>query len=812
MFIVFSTRKSKFVLFLLFSVITPSIASAFQIGIPEKCGIDDPLLATDEQIACLDEPYSSWIIDLKNASPEKDAAAKMEEGEFKFLEIVHAWGGPTLPRIECFVNWPREQLHGSLFFSDAIDGQEDTYWRVWAEKYVTRFNQEMVSNPKFSYRDLCIKIEDEIQQNRIDNPKPNLTLEKWLARTLDVATDGTIMSAARLGKKDVVNAILTVNPESVHYRDIFGFSALEWSILRSNEELTKNLIVNGANVNGEEQHTITPLYLAIAIKNENLVRLLLDNGADPNSESGIVSNLRASNSEFYYIRIRPLSMAVQLGELGMVKALLASGAEVDGQSSSQAPIFLAIENYQFEVLRILLDAGADISVRDRNLIAPIQTAAERNNYPALKLLMDAGSSKLARSEYEAHLWESAYKTKRDDILTYLIAFGTNVNLATKSERRKLSTAIRRNKIEDVKLVITDVDQKFTHLKTAISEGDISLIQDTFQGRIRPLRNFAYTELAATLENSQTEIGIWLLENGANPDAKITPSNLEWLLPSSGVGKDSYGSATTSKNRKLRGPLMRDKAGRGLPSVVYALAFSFGPLELTKAVAVKSNMDITARSRKFSIALNSAFFGFRDHKDIEILDYALQFDDIDPSSPKADLFLSELCFWTIGENIDAFSYFIERGFLPNQTVPKNQTGVNWVRNENALNECIGRDAKAAIMLLEKGADPNQRSRTGEPALHSAIEGIGSYKEVFPYENVVKLLLEKGADPTATHVGRNALDIAQRRMRFRDGKNRERLEYVIQLLADYGLTESAQKVSKDDPYQGALQKFEQPIPVQ
>jgi len=826
MFDTLSTRKLRLICFLLLWVHLSSAAqplqdrTALQDIIRDKCGIDNPLYAAKEQIACLDEPYRDWIFGLIDANPKADAVAQIKKGEFKFLEIVHAWGGPTLPRVECFVNWPRKQLHGSLFFSDAISGQDDIYWREWAEEYVAKFNEEMVSNINFPYRDLCMPIKGEMRSNKITKSQSNLTLENWIQRTFDVNADETITSAARLGKSDKVKSMLTLNPEKIHDRDIFEYSALDWSILRSDERLVKSLIEAGSRVDGVEKKNArrelnirtaaTPLYLAIATKNSNITKLILAAGADANKLSSKLPNIGGSGDSF--VNAWPLSTAVSLNLPEVVELLLANGADVNGENAGEPPIFGAVENNYIEVLRILLDSGADISVRDRSDIAPIQTAAERKNYVALQLLMNKGSARLARSDIEQKLWEKAYKAKRNEILSHLVAFGGNVNLAKRNEQRKLLTAIRQNKLDTIKSIIEMLDIRFQNLTIAIAKGHLSFVQDIFQDGAKPVRNYAYSELAVALEDAQTDIGNWLLESGANPDAKITPSKLEWLLPNSEYDKTSYGTVTTLDNRKFRGPLVRDKHGRGLPDVVHALTFRHGPVTLTKAVAEKSTIEISDNARQFSIPLHNALFGYRDHKDIAILEYALQYDRIDPSSAKADLFLSELCFWTMRVNIEAFSYFIQKGFLPNKISHAEQDGNDFLYEESALIECMDSDARAAIMLLEKGADPNQRSKGGQPALQAAIEKIGSYGETLPYENVVKLLLVKGANPATTHYGRNAFDVAQSGKRYWDDEYQERLDYVIKLLADYGLTEPANEFSDDDPYPRSSEKYEPPIPVQ
>ncbi len=762
----------------------------------KACGIEDPLFASDEQIECLAEPFRKWVVELKTALPESDADAQIKKNVFRLLQITHAWIGPTLPGIKCFIDWPEDELHGSLFFSDAISGADDVIWRAWANDYVTRFNQAIIKNPAFIYRDVCEAVETPDLQARDGNNSSVLSLQSWLDRTRNAEGDGTLVGAARLGRREEVIEFLNTGSEDVNARDIFGLSALDWSILRSDNELTATLLHVGATVDGVGEYPITPLYLSIALKNLEATTLLLEAGADPNKASAGMHSLQYFSGGYVYGR--PLGVAVQNNVPEIVGALLAAGADIDSYDGGEPPIFAAIENEYSDILKILIDAGANVMLRDRSGLAPIQTAAERNNYSALKLLVESGGAKAARSEYEQFLWEEAYKADQLDILNHVVAFGTNTNLATRMERRNFSRAINNNDLKAIQIGIEEIDHRANTLIAAIKRGDLHHVRSVYRGDIVPLRNFANSELSIAVQAQQAPIVQWLLRRGANPDTEIVPSNLEWLRPNSKIGERSYFSKTTAENRKPRGWLLEDEKRRKLRGTVFTLAFQYGPLELTKAIVEKSKLDVVTETNKFSSPLESALFGFRDHKDIALVEYASSFDEIELASPKADYFLSQLCFWTMRDNIDAFQHFLDKGYLPHQEAPKSQNGVNFVRRENALNECIRTNAKAAIQLLEKGADPNQRSRIGNPALHQAIERIGGYNETYPYEKAAEFLLIKGADAMATYGGENAFDLVQRKLKRADEGDKTRLLYVVKLLAEHGLTEPATQATVNDPY--------------
>ncbi|MHB8575136.1 MAG: ankyrin repeat domain-containing protein [Dehalococcoidia bacterium] len=81
---------------------------------------------------------------------------------------------------------------------------------------------------------------------------------------------------------------------------------------------------------------------------------LLSAGADPNG--------------------MPLIMAIQSGELGIVQAMLAAGADPNRAFQETTPLIRAIQSRYPAIVRALLDRGADVRLRAPSGIAPLQAA------------------------------------------------------------------------------------------------------------------------------------------------------------------------------------------------------------------------------------------------------------------------------------------------------------------------------------------------------------------------------------------------------------------------------------------------------
>jgi ankyrin repeat protein len=125
----------------------------------------------------------------------------------------------------------------------------------------------------------------------------------------------------------------------------------------------QRFIAAGANVNQPDGRGNVPLMLLGASHGTAMAELLLQHGADV--------NYRAPYGD------TPLIAAVQANRADIVQRLISHGADVNqGNAKSQTPLMLA--GVYPRVLRLLLDAGADVNARDQSGLTPINFVADLN--------------------------------------------------------------------------------------------------------------------------------------------------------------------------------------------------------------------------------------------------------------------------------------------------------------------------------------------------------------------------------------------------------------------------------------------------
>jgi ankyrin repeat protein len=158
-----------------------------------------------------------------------------------------------------------------------------------------------------------------------------------------------------------------------------GVTALHWAAHWDDREAADLLLGAGANVNAADDHGVTPLTRACENASEPMVTRLLRAGARPDASQ--VNGLT------------PLMMAARTGSVQVVKALLASGAKVNATTATthETALMWAVGERHLDVVRTLIEAGADVHPQPGQMFSPLMRAAEHGDIEAATLLLEAGA-------------------------------------------------------------------------------------------------------------------------------------------------------------------------------------------------------------------------------------------------------------------------------------------------------------------------------------------------------------------------------------------------------------------------------------
>ncbi|KAL2097450.1 hypothetical protein ACEWY4_006657 [Coilia grayii] len=167
------------------------------------------------------------------------------------------------------------------------------------------------------------------------------------------------------------------------------------------------LIEAGANVNATTIDGVTPLYNACSTGSSMCAEVLLEHGAKPQAEqcqpspiheatskgrAACVEALLAWGADVDYVIPHlgtPLYIACVSQELQCTRALLHGGANVQKGHFLETPLHAAAQKDCTEVIKVLLEFGANINAKNMELKRPVETAPPSSLAESLLLLYEA---------------------------------------------------------------------------------------------------------------------------------------------------------------------------------------------------------------------------------------------------------------------------------------------------------------------------------------------------------------------------------------------------------------------------------------
>jgi uncharacterized protein len=177
-----------------------------------------------------------------------------------------------------------------------------------------------------------------------------------------------LTTAAYYGREEIVRLLLATDPPL----DIFEASTV------GDTERVEELADAGADVDGKSPDGFTALHLAAFFGHIATARALLQRGAPVD----VVST--------NYLRVRPLNSAAAGQHVEIVRMLLERGADPDDpEGAGFTPLHAAAENGDIDSARLLLDAGADATRKAGDGRIPADFARARGHEDLVALLSEA---------------------------------------------------------------------------------------------------------------------------------------------------------------------------------------------------------------------------------------------------------------------------------------------------------------------------------------------------------------------------------------------------------------------------------------
>lgn len=190
------------------------------------------------------------------------------------------------------------------------------------------------------------------------------------------ATTSPLIAAASRGDLEMVKALVQ-GGALVNQRDEKGFTALLRALQDQDEEVADVLLAQpGIDLNAQGSTGVTALMSYVALRREDVVKNLLSRGADV--------NLKDADDD------TALHLASQGGNVNLLRMLLEKGADPNARNKmGGTPLMWAGVFGHADAAKLLLERGADVSAKDNKGNTAAVWAKENKRDEVAELLQAA---------------------------------------------------------------------------------------------------------------------------------------------------------------------------------------------------------------------------------------------------------------------------------------------------------------------------------------------------------------------------------------------------------------------------------------
>lgn len=316
--------------------------------------------------------------------------------------------------------------------------------------------------------DLATKFMDRFptvkEKIEVINPETMIEIEGQRPRTFSA-----YHLAAFRGFTDLVKLFLDsgINVDSLNVKKD---TALLWAARWGHNDTVNFLIERKADVSLENDKKSTALYWAVRYQLIDTVVILLEKGkANPNQTRllGLVA---------------PIVMASALGNNEIVKVLIDNGADVNITiRGGETPLHHAAKEGHMDVVKTLLDRKADLNAQDEKGERSLTLAAQNGHADVVRYLLQRGADMYHKNHFGFDSWYYAMTQHNEIVLTALTEHYNDLRSQGKTLKSPLCIAASLGNCPMIKILLkmrvdpeeTDLDgNTFIHHAAINNQGNV----------------------------------------------------------------------------------------------------------------------------------------------------------------------------------------------------------------------------------------------------------------------------------------------------------------------------------------------------
>jgi ankyrin repeat protein len=346
-----------------------------------------------------------------------------------------------------------------------------------------------------------------------------------------------LMYAARNGYLDIVKLLLEKGAD-LNAVSKYGSTVLKYAAWYGHLEVARFLVENGADVDQADELGQTTLMCAANNGYLDIVKLLVEKKANLNAV-----NTHGQTALIY--AASTLMCAPNNGRLEIVKLLVNSGAKLDAVNNfGDTALMSAAQNGYFDIVKLLLEKGADVNAVNKDgktawmiaLTDEIRTylaekvaetnaltrAAEGGHLNLVRFLVNRGADVNAVDQSGMTALMHAAERGHFEIVELLVKHRADVNAVNKDGKTAWMIACN----DDISTYLAKNVDKTNVLTRAAKGGHLGLVRFLVQNGadVKAVDNFGMTALMHAAERGHLGVVEFLLEK--NPDLdKVDTTNV-----------------------------------------------------------------------------------------------------------------------------------------------------------------------------------------------------------------------------------------------------------------------------------------------
>ncbi|XP_020010675.2 LOW QUALITY PROTEIN: transient receptor potential cation channel subfamily A member 1 [Castor canadensis] len=280
--------------------------------------------------------------------------------------------------------------------------------------------------------------------------------------------------AAAEGQVELMRMIISGSScEVLNAMDDYGNTPLHWAAENNQVESVKFLLSQGANPNLRNSHMMAALHIAVQGMHNEMTKVLTEHSSTnvdlegENGNTAVLTTCTKDNSEALQILLNkgaklcksnkwgdyPVHQAAFSGATKCMELILKYGEKCGYSRQSHinfvnnkkaSPLHLAVQSGDLEMIKMCLDNGAHIDLKENGKCMALHFAATQGATEIVKLMISSysGSSDIVNAVDGNHetLLHRASLFDHHDLADYLISVGADINITDSEGRSPLILA------------------------------------------------------------------------------------------------------------------------------------------------------------------------------------------------------------------------------------------------------------------------------------------------------------------------------------------------------------------------------------